>query len=220
MPRTAKVRATALERAQQSPAATPRPVPTDALNAARRLWLAGERIDMQALAEELGVSRATLYIWVGSREKLIGEVLWSFADAGLRQARAAARGSGAAFVLDVFRRFIHANAGFAPLRRFIEQDPELALRVLTSKSSPVQGRMIESARALLAEQVAAGDFAPALPVGTLAYTVIRVAESFLYSDLIAGSEPDVERAVQVVQVLVGEAPPAAHTKRRKPAKRR
>lgn len=195
-------------------------MPIDALNEARRLWLAGERIDMQALAEALGVSRATLYIWVGSREKLIGEVLWSFAEAGLRQAREAARGSGAAHVLDVFRRFIHANAGFAPLRRFIEQDPELALRVLTSKSSPVQARMIESARALLAEQVDAGDFAPALPLDTLAYTVIRVAESFLYSDLIAGSEPDVERAVQVVRVLLGEASPQAHARRKLTKRRR
>lgn len=213
MPRTAKARPTALERALRSDAATSRPVPIDALNEARRLWLAGERIDMQALAEALGVSRATLYIWVGSREKLIGEVLWSFAEAGLRQAREGAYGSGAAYVLDVFRRFIHANAGFAPLRRFIEQDPELALRVLTSKSSPVQGRMIEAARALLAEQVEAGDFAPALPLDTLAYTVIRVAESFLYSDLIAGSEPDVERAVQVVRVLLGEAKPDTRAKR-------
>jgi len=50
-----------------------RPAPLDALRLARRRWLAGERIDMGALARELGVSRATLYGWVGSREKLIGE---------------------------------------------------------------------------------------------------------------------------------------------------
>jgi AcrR family transcriptional regulator len=175
---------------------------------------------MQALAEELGVSRATLYLWVGSREKLIGEVLWSFADAGLRQARDGARGSGAAYVLDVFRRFIRANAAFAPLRKFIEQDPELALRVLTSKSSPVQGRMVDATRALLADQVEAGRLVPALPIDALAYTIIRVAESFLYSDLIAGSEPDVERAVQVVEVLLTAAPAKPRAARRNPTKRR
>ena len=63
------------------------PTPLDALELARRHWLAGERIDMGALARELGVSRATLYSWVGSKERLLGEVIWSFAEAGVRQAR-------------------------------------------------------------------------------------------------------------------------------------
>ena len=66
----------------------------------------------------------------------LGEVLWSFAEEGLRQARAAATGSDPDRIVDVFQRFIRLNAIFRPLRRFIEQDPELGLRVLTSKSSP------------------------------------------------------------------------------------
>src|SRR5690242_2266002 len=68
------VSSTPLERALRDP----RPTPVDALALARRRWLAGERLDMGALAKELGVSRATLYSWVGSRERLIGEVIWSF----------------------------------------------------------------------------------------------------------------------------------------------
>ena len=192
---------TALERALQANGAR-RPTPVDALDAARRHWLAGERIDMGALARELGISRATLYTWVGSRERLIGEVLWSFAEAGLRQARESAKGEGADYVVDVFSRFIHANAAFEPLRRFIEQDAELALRILTSKNSPVQGRMVTATREILAEQMEAGALSPKLDVDTLSYTVIRVAESFLYSDVIAGSEPDVEAAVEVVRVLL------------------
>ena len=197
---------TALERALARDGATVRSTPIDALRVARNRWLAGDRLDMGALAQELGISRATLYSWVGSREKLIGEVLWSFAEEGLRQARAAAGGTGADHVVDVFQRFIHLNATFKPLRRFVEQDPELALRVLSSKSSPVQARMIAATREILAEQVAAGALEPALEIDTLAYTIIRVAESFLYSDVIAGSDPDVERAVEVVRVLL-HAPP-------------
>jgi AcrR family transcriptional regulator len=199
-------RPTALERALAGDGARPRPTPLDALRLAQRRWLAGERLEMGALARELGISRATLYSWVGSRERLIGEVLWSFAEAGVRQAREAATGSGPDYVVDVFERFVHLNASFEPLRRFIEQDPELALRVLTSKNSPVQGRMIATAHALLAEQVEAGALMPGLDIETLAYTLIRVAESFLYSDVIAGSEPDVDRAVEVVRVLL-QAPP-------------
>jgi len=215
MPKTATTRPTALERVLAGDGADRRPTPMDALRLARRAWLAGERVDMGALAEELRISRATLYSWVGSREKLIGEVLWSFAEEGLRQARAAASGSGATRIVEVFQRFIRQNASFAPLRRFIGQDPELALRVLTSKQSPVQGRMIAAARQLLAEEVEAGALRPALDVETLAYTLIRVAESFLYSDVIAGSEPDVERAVGVVRVLLGVRPTAPRKRSRR-----
>ena len=32
---------------------------------------------MSGLAEDLGVSRVTLYRWVGSREHLLVEVIWS-----------------------------------------------------------------------------------------------------------------------------------------------
>ena len=193
---------TALERALNGDGAAPRATPLDALRLARERWVAGERLDMGALAKELGVSRATLYSWVGSKERLLGEVLWSFAEEGLEQARAAASGSGAEYVLDVFERFDHLNVEFKPLRRFVEQDPERALRLLTSKHGPVQGRMIAAARELLAEQVDAGALELALDIDTLAYLMVRVAESFIYSDVIAGSEPDVDNAVEVARVLL------------------
>jgi AcrR family transcriptional regulator len=214
---------TALERALHSDEAPARATPLDALRLARRGWLEGGRLDMGTLAKELGIGRATLYTWVGSKERLLGEVLWSFAEEGLRQARAAAVGTGADYIADVFERFERLNAGFAPLRRFLEQDPELALRLLTSKHGPIQERMIAAARALLAEQIEAGALAPALDPDTLAYVMIRIAESFTYSDLITGSEPDVEKAVEVVRVLLqaqpAEAQPRSHARGRSRAGR-
>jgi AcrR family transcriptional regulator len=197
-----QTRQTALERALSRDEAPSRPTPLDALRTARRLWLAGERLDMGGLARELGISRATLYSWVGSKERLIGEVIWSFAQEGVRQARDAASGSGVDYIVDVVERFTRLNASFEPLRRLLEQDPELALRVLTSKRGPVQGRMIAVARELLSEQVQAGALVPALDVDSLAYLMVRVAESFLYSDVITGSEPDIDKAVEVIRVLL------------------
>ena len=218
MPRMSTQRTTtALERAIAGNGA-PRPTPMDALRLARRHWFAGERLDMGALARELGISRATLYSWVGSRERLIGEVIWSFADTGMRQAREAARGSGADYIVDVFERFSRANATFEPLRRFIAQDPQLALRVLTSKDGPVQGRMTAIARELLAAEVDAGTLEPALDIDTLSYVLVRVAESFIYSDVIAGSEPDVDKAVEVVRVLLHAPPQRPRTKSKKRGK--
>jgi hypothetical protein len=63
--------------------------------------------------------------------------------------------------------------------------------------------MIAAARELLAEQVQAGQLTPALDVDTLAYLIIRIAESFIYSDAITGQEPDVESAVAAVRLLLG-----------------
>jgi AcrR family transcriptional regulator len=206
MSRAAHTGTTALERALAPDSAASRPTPLDALGLARRRWLAGDRLDMGGLARELGVSRATLYTWVGSRERLIGEVIWSFAEEGVRQAREAATGSGADYVVDVMGRFVRLNAGFAPLKRFLQEDAELALRVLTSKRGPIQARMIGVARELLLEQVEAGALRPAFDVDSLAYLMVRVAESFLYSDLITGSETDVDKAVEVVRVLLHAKP--------------
>jgi AcrR family transcriptional regulator len=200
---------TALERALSDGQGPPRPTPLDALRVARDRWLAGERLDMGTLAQELRISRATLYTWVGSKDRLLGEVLWSFAEDGLRQAKAGANGTGADYILDVFERFDRMNASFPPLHRFLEQEPELALRLLTSKAGPVQERMIAATRDLLAEQVQSGALTLALDVDTLSYLIIRVAESFIYSDLITGSEPDVEKAVEVVRVLLHAQPAAA-----------
>src|ERR1700759_3697415 len=64
-------------------AATSRPTVDDALRAGRRKFLAPERLDMSALAEELGVNRVTLYRWVGSRAKLLVEAVWALAEQGL-----------------------------------------------------------------------------------------------------------------------------------------
>jgi AcrR family transcriptional regulator len=213
----AQARPTPLERALGAERSAPRATPLEALSAARRLWSADERLDMGTLAQALRVSRATLYSWVGNRERLIGEVLWSFAEQGLAQARAAARGTGSAYVVDVFQHFIRLNADFVPLRRFIAEDPGLALRILTSKDGPIQRRMIAACRALLEEQANATGFAPALDLDTLAYVIIRVAESFLYSDLITGNQPDVGKAVEVVRVLLGAPParPARNASRRR-----
>ena len=192
---------TALERALDAPAQT-RATPLDALHAARRMWLADQRLDMGALATELGISRATLYNWVGDRERLIGEVLWSFAEQSIARARAQARGSGPAYISAVIEHYLTALAGFEPNRRFIARDPELALRVLTGNRTAFQQRLIDATAAIIDEQVAAAGYQPALDPATLAYVIVRIGESFIFNDLITGSEPDLTKAVQASRVLL------------------
>ena len=69
--------------------ATVRPAALDAFRLARRTFLAGERVDMPALARVLNVDRATVYRWVGSRDQLLTEILWSLIDPTIADLRKA-----------------------------------------------------------------------------------------------------------------------------------
>src|SRR2546427_8592098 len=68
-------------------------------------YLRGRRVDVQAIASELGLGRTTIYRWFGSRDELIGEVIVRAAEPLLAQSRAAARGAGGSALLDTFDRF-------------------------------------------------------------------------------------------------------------------
>jgi AcrR family transcriptional regulator len=180
----------------------------DALRAARVMWLKDQRLDMGALARRLRISRATLYNWVGDRERLTAEVSWSIAERTIGEGRKQATGSGAAYVASVIEYYLIALAGFEPTRRFIERDPEFALRVLTCNQTPFQARLIGAVTDLIEEQKQAGDYRPPLDAETLAYVLVRIGESFIFNNLITGTEPDLEKAIQASRVLL-HAPPLA-----------
>ena len=182
-----------------------RPSPADAFRLARAKFLAGERLDMQQLAVELGVNRATLYRWVGSKELLLGEVISSLSIAAQKRARAEIEGSGPAYVAAVTEQVLAGILTNEPMQKFLEHDPAYALRVLTSKESTVQLRGIEATRELLEEQVELGALDTSADLEDLAYVILRIGESFVYSDVIIGTEPDVKKAGQMVRLLLGAA---------------
>ena len=181
------------------------PGPLDALALARRKFLAGERLDMRGLAAELGVNRATLYRWVGDKERLLGEVISGFSRQTAEMNRTAVRGSGPRYVARVIQRGLEQIHSFEPLRTFIERDPEYALRVLTSQESSVQQTTISGIHDLLAAEVARGTLRPKVDLDDLAYVIVRVAESFLYSDVIIGREPDLAKAELMIRMLLGDS---------------
>jgi AcrR family transcriptional regulator len=195
-------RPTILERHLAAGNEARRITPADALQAARRRFLRGERVDMNDLAQERGIGRATLYRWVGSRDRLLGEVLWSLAELGLAQSRAEATGRGAAWVLAVYRRFGDLIVGLEPLRHFVKSEPECALRVMTSKASPLQRRVVDTFRDVLVEAQKTRGLKLRLDPETLAFAMVRIAESFLWTDLITGGAPDLAKAQEVTRVLL------------------
>ncbi|HEX4247405.1 MAG TPA: QsdR family transcriptional regulator [Pseudonocardia sp.] len=183
--------------------------PVDAFRLARRTFIAGERVDMGALAAELAVDRATLFRWVGNREQLLSEVIWSVSLPTWRRALDEASGSGAARVVEVFDRFTRAVIGAEFFRRYLRRERDRALRLLTTRAGVHQARVAATFEGLLdAERQASGLKLP-LPVHDTAYVITRVAESFIYSDLIVGEEPDAAKAAAVVAAILhaGGSPP-------------
>jgi AcrR family transcriptional regulator len=178
----------------------------DAFRAARRKFLRGERIDMQELAGELGVGRATLYRWVGSREQLIGEVLWALTESTFERLKADANrlhaGNGVDWLLYIYEQFGVYTVGFTAMRKWIDSEPELAMRVMTSKHAQQQRRVIGAYEGLLTEAIEQHGLEIKLELHTLAYVLVRIGESFLWTDLITGEEPNLHEAWQVARVLL------------------
>ncbi|MFO0575922.1 MAG: QsdR family transcriptional regulator [Polyangia bacterium] len=199
----------------------PRVTPLDLFALARKKWLAGERLDIGRLAAELEVSRATAFRWVGSRELLYGELLSQDFVEAFAAARAAARGTGTRYVAQVARYLMTLVLESAPLRSFIDRDRDFAMRVLLSSDSPVERRCVAAVEEALAEQVAAGEIAPAMDLHSLAYVIVRIAESFMYRDVITGERPDIEAAITAIRILVesraeaAKKAPAPSTRRKK-----
>lgn len=173
----------------------------DVLARALRAYLHGERIDLQAIAAELGLGRTTIYRWFGSREGLIGEVVVRAAEPLFEEARAGARGRGGAALLDTFDRINRGLAAAPALRSFLELERD-ALRILTSSGGPVQPRMVAMVQRVVEEEMQRG-FRPAVDPATLAYAIVRLAEAFLYNDATAAVRGDVDRLREIEAALLG-----------------
>lgn len=185
---------------------TTRATPADAFRRARRMWLKGERIHLASLSAELNIGRATLFRWVGNKDLLLGEVLWSLYEPLRLEALSATPGNGVDFVVGVYRHINSTLLHSEPLRRFIREDPEYALKILTSSQSTLHSRTVEANTRTLRDQIAGGHIDPPLNVNSLSYFMVRLAESCLYSDIINGREPreeELEDACTAVRVMLG-----------------
>lgn len=176
--------------------------PVDLFQLARRHWLTGERVDVGALAARLKIGRATAFRWVGSRDLLIGEILWSLCDRLLRDTAVQVTTRGPQRIAQICEIVSRAIASFRPLRQFVRQDPEYALKLLVSKLGPVQRRSIERVRDLLLAESATGALALPLKVDTLAYLIVRIAESFIYADVVSDQQVDMADAGLAIELLL------------------
>ena len=173
----------------------------DVLEAALARYLRGRRVDVQAIASDLGLGRTTVYRWFGSREGLLGEAIVLAGAPLVDGARAGARGRGGPMLLDTFDRINRGLAAAPALRWFVEQERD-ALRILTSSAGIVHPRMVERVTGLIEEEVRAGRYEPPVEPATLGFAIVRLAEAFLYNDA-DGLRGDVDRLREVEAALLG-----------------
>jgi AcrR family transcriptional regulator len=169
----------------------------------RKHFLRHGTIDMDELAHELAVSRATLYRAVDGRDRLLGDVLWSLAERIFEQAREGfERGGGIDAILEVSRRFTGEVMAAEPFRRFLEREPQTALRVLLTPAGGLHERTVAMQRAIFADALAGREDELPGDLDSLAYLYVRLHESILYADIMSGRRPDPEVAQRAVRALL------------------
>jgi hypothetical protein len=78
----------------------------------------------------------------------------------------------------------------------------LAFRLLTLAPYGFHPRFVTLVRALLAEDVTAGTLRTPVPLDDLAYTAVRIVESYVHRAAVTGDEPDADRAARVLHALL------------------
>ena len=157
---------------------------------------------MSGLAHELGVSRVTLYRWVGSRDRLLVEVIWSLAARTLENIDAEVEETGPERIVRIVTRFLEEVITNAGMRRWLAEEGESAMRLLTRYETGFQPRLIDAMHDLLAQETEAGRLSLPVDLREVAYVIVRLIESYTYLDLITGEEPDARRAEPILRLLL------------------
>jgi len=179
---------------------------SDRIVATAARWIYdGRRLDMQGLADELGVSRVTLFRRIGSREELLSQALWLLSQRMLDVVEArweAERPEGELHTCGTIRHINAIVSQDAGLRRLLDDEPALTMRVLTDPRGRVQGGIVAFVEELLRRDVAEFGLVTLIEPGALAYALVRLGESFLYADVLAARKPDVATANRLQQALI------------------
>ncbi len=183
-----------------------RATPITAFRMARRWWLEGRRLNLSLLAEELGIGRATLMRWVGNKDLLMGEILWSLYkgiyDQAIERAEATPELKGIDFLTQIYTDINVALIDAKPLHDFLHNEPQWALQLLTSHISGLQQRLIDTWTKLFEQQIAAGLIKPEMDAESLAFYIIKIGEGAIYCDLVCGREPNPGPASTAFRLLV------------------
>jgi AcrR family transcriptional regulator len=193
---------TPLARAIDDKSRDARATPLDVLRLARRRWLKGQRVHLADLAEEASIARATLFRWVGSKDLLMQEILWSLYEPLFEEAVEQTGGRGADHIIAVHRRVVAQLLQAEPLQRFLRDDPEFALRMLASDANVLHKRVVAATQKHLEEVIARDELNLPIPAPRFADILTRINRALLYTDQLDGRERAVEDASTIMRLLL------------------
>jgi AcrR family transcriptional regulator len=177
------------------------------IEAARQRYREGAPIDLATLATEQGISRATAYRWIGGNDQLLAAVLRARArELWASYVAEHAEGTGADRVVAVISDFLHHVDESKRFRVILEADPARAMSIVASGAHPNQQVVIGLVQDLIQEEVDRGHLSIGWEPHTLAYAIVRIFEAFLYGDIVAGEHQDLDRAVEIIDILVRSRP--------------
>jgi AcrR family transcriptional regulator len=179
-----------------------KPTPAAAFTRARELFQAGTRIDMLALAADLGVARATLYRWTGDRERLLSDVLWAEVEGALTAIDAAMPGHGLIHINNVTDRLLRELSGNPALLTFLAAEDGVAFRLLTAPDGGVRPRLVAMIAAMIAREAADSEYVPPADPALLADAIVSLGERFLYHGGLPDMNPDPATARSAIGLLL------------------
>ncbi|MDO3647801.1 QsdR family transcriptional regulator [Nocardia mangyaensis] len=185
-------------RAPGRPAAASR---DDVLDAAIDTFLAGKRVDANAIAAQLGLGRTSIYRWFGSRDGLLGAALARQLEQMVGYAERRSTATGGERLVEVLDLAVHWLVDNGSLRTYFDQESTAALRLITRSDGVVHPAAVAIVEGLL-ERAEEQGYRPPIDRATLAYALVRLWEAFLYNDAVAGFQGDVERLSRVQAALL------------------
>jgi AcrR family transcriptional regulator len=166
------------------------------------MFMAGERVDMQVIAGRLSVSRATMHRWLGTRERLLGEVLGEITTEIFDAIDATATGVGVERFLNVSRPLMETYTSLEPVRTFVAREPELALRVILGEHGAVHKRLADGLRSITAAERSQAEQERLDEVLDM---IIQVSTALIWATIAIGDEPQIDRAVAINSALLASA---------------
>lgn len=166
------------------------------------MYLRGRRIDFSALATELGVGRTTVHRWFGTRDDLIADVLGATAVALLEDVAERTEGEGPRALLDTFDRFNRELMEVPALLTFLDKEKDGVSYIVRGDRGP-QPMLVEAIAGMIQDEVDRGHYEPPVDADTMAYAIVRLAQSFLYADSATGVRGDMDQLRRIEAVLLG-----------------
>jgi AcrR family transcriptional regulator len=177
--------------------------PDAVLDATMESFMAGERVDVYAIAASLGVSRASIYRWFGSRDGLLGAALARQLQRMVLAADRRCRARGAERVSQVLDQTVRWLAEHGSVRTYFDNETTVALRLVTRSDGAVHQATVTALGELIQRAEIQDGYHPPIDRDTLAYALVRLVEAFLYNDAVAGFRGDVDRLREVQAALLG-----------------